>query len=194
MCLIALEKSIKGDTFFSVGNLSSPAEGYRKRITTIGYPTSHHNCTYELEKLKAERRHTCGRIKAIEGNIIHHTASTKKGSSGSPLIVQSEEGEWKVIGIHTHKALGHSFNSGVYFTPELIKTVKGFEADLRRAFDLSQHIQYSVEDETEESEQWSSSQEEGIEDFPFLSSDVSKEESERNESCMSVEGKIPSYI
>ena len=63
----------------------------------------------------------------MEDHVLKYDVHTDKGNSGGPLLIfDDEEGEWKVIGIHTHGNKDLSFNSGVYFTPEIVKTIRKF--------------------------------------------------------------------
>jgi V8-like Glu-specific endopeptidase len=40
---------------------------------------------------------------------------TKSGHSGSPIIAFNRDNKPYIIGIHTHRGLDSSYNSGIYF-------------------------------------------------------------------------------
>lgn len=57
-----------------------------------------------------------GKIKSIEGDIINHDMSTKKGHSGSPLLFKNKDGNYIAVGVHTHKGFTPDHSCGVFFT------------------------------------------------------------------------------
>lgn len=55
---------------------------------------------------------------------------TKIGNSGSPILAKNRDGEYEVVGIHTHKSSSPNYKSGLYFSDEILETLKQFIKDL----------------------------------------------------------------
>ena len=64
---------------------------------------------------------------SIDEFTVHHTIDTAVGHSGSPIIVRTSEGKPYVIGIHTHKGISSSFNSGLYFDSQIEEKFKTYQ-------------------------------------------------------------------
>ena len=103
----------------------------------IGYP-----CNRSRE---ARRQKSSGIIEEIEGHVLNHSIPTKKGFSGSPLLVKEEGGSWIAVAIHTHR-VDNSLGVGIYFTPQLVNLVKSLESQLRQTYSLKDRITYNVKD------------------------------------------------
>jgi len=55
---------------------------------------------------------------------------TEPGHSGSPIIAFRQNGLPYIVGIHTHRGHDPSYNSGVYFNTENLKTLSKYEEKL----------------------------------------------------------------
>lgn len=67
-----------------------------------------------------------GKVHSTSNCIINHTMKTSIGISGSPIISKNKKGELIIVGIHTHKGFSSEYNSGLYFTKEILDIFKNF--------------------------------------------------------------------
>ena len=66
------------------------------------------------------KRTAFGKIKNIDRYEIIHTANTKKGSSGSPIVLKNDD---RVLGIHKGAIEGKEKNIGI-FIGDIVESLK----------------------------------------------------------------------
>mgnify|MGYP000221092816 CR=1 FL=1 len=72
-----------------------------------------------------------------ERNVINYTMKTGIGFSGSPILAKTENFDYKVVGIHTHKGVQKGFNSGLFFGKNIRNTLKLWVREAEREWGFS---------------------------------------------------------
>lgn len=76
-------------------------------IYTAGYPGLGANPSWQMGKgIVSNANLIVEEMADYKGGLIQHTAQVDHGSSGGPLLIKTNEGEFKVVGINTWKARG----------------------------------------------------------------------------------------
>ena len=117
-------------------------------MNVIGYPTSQNTkMSYNpFASSNPVRKHEKGVMESVDRHEIKYRINTVKGQSGGPVMVEDEDGEMVVVGIHTHAGLKVGVNSGLYFTNEIIEEIKRRENEIRNKDEKIGEIKYCTLD------------------------------------------------
>ena len=109
-------------------------------MRVIGYPSANYLSNINPFSVYLKRKESKGSFYISENKvdfIIDYTMETGVGMSGSPVMIQKQEGDFKIVGIHTHRGLTSSYNSGLYFNDEIIERIKVWVKQIETENDLT---------------------------------------------------------
>ena len=115
-----MDEKMNLNEFFNICEMTPQMTENKMKI--VGYPSKDYVSKIKLSKAIEVRYENYGVLFSMipDQDRLNYTMRTGIGFSGSPVIVKDENGQEKIVGIHTHRGMDQRYNSGLLFTPKII--------------------------------------------------------------------------